>query len=191
MSFLHTHSSECIKSELDLFSLPPTQTSIESSQWIYYKPVTLLAHRIHHIRTWRRLSGPHSHHVEPSYTRRKRARGEHVGRARWRGKSRPRKSFIAFHVQPNRRIFQSKARIATKQRLRVPRVHRGVIKLCFTRKNLPSNLLLMERGYFWLRGRHVRLVKSKYSARETRAIHSRKSRSRSHWSSSLRRFQSR
>ncbi|XP_018342243.1 PREDICTED: uncharacterized protein F54H12.2-like [Trachymyrmex septentrionalis] len=43
MSFLHTHSSECIKSELDLFSLPPTQTSIESSQWIYYKPVTSLA----------------------------------------------------------------------------------------------------------------------------------------------------
>jgi len=43
MSFLHTHSSECLKSELDLFSLPPTQISIESSQWIYYKPVTSLA----------------------------------------------------------------------------------------------------------------------------------------------------
>ncbi|XP_011630070.1 uncharacterized protein F54H12.2-like [Pogonomyrmex barbatus] len=43
MSFLHTHSSECFTSELDLFSLPPTQTSIESSQWIYYKPVTSLA----------------------------------------------------------------------------------------------------------------------------------------------------
>jgi hypothetical protein len=43
MSFLHTHSSECLKSELDLFALPPTQTSIESAQWIYYKPVTSLA----------------------------------------------------------------------------------------------------------------------------------------------------
>ncbi|XP_070171501.1 uncharacterized protein F54H12.2-like [Polyergus mexicanus] len=43
MSFLHTHSSECLKSELDLFSLPPTQTSIESSQWIHYKPVTWLS----------------------------------------------------------------------------------------------------------------------------------------------------
>jgi len=43
MSFLHTHLSECLKSELDLFSLPPTQTSIESSQWIYYKPVTSLS----------------------------------------------------------------------------------------------------------------------------------------------------
>ncbi|XP_070157985.1 uncharacterized protein [Polyergus mexicanus] len=42
MSFLHTHSSGCLKSELDLFSLPPTQTSIESSQWIHYKPVTSL-----------------------------------------------------------------------------------------------------------------------------------------------------
>jgi hypothetical protein len=43
MSFLHTHSSECLKSELKLFSLPPTQTSIEKSQWIYYKHVTPLA----------------------------------------------------------------------------------------------------------------------------------------------------
>lgn len=43
MSFLHTHSSECLKSELDLFSIPPTQTSIESSQWIHYKPVTSLS----------------------------------------------------------------------------------------------------------------------------------------------------
>jgi len=43
MSFLHTHSTECLKSELDLFTLPPTQTSIESSQWIYYKPITSLA----------------------------------------------------------------------------------------------------------------------------------------------------
>ncbi|XP_067208468.1 uncharacterized protein F54H12.2-like [Linepithema humile] len=43
MSFLHTHSNECLKSELDLFSLPLTQTSIESSQWIYYKLVTSLA----------------------------------------------------------------------------------------------------------------------------------------------------
>ncbi|XP_070169346.1 uncharacterized protein [Polyergus mexicanus] len=43
MSFFHTHSSECLKSELDFFSLPPTQTSIEGSQWIHYKPVTSLS----------------------------------------------------------------------------------------------------------------------------------------------------
>ena len=42
MSFLHSHSCECLKSELDLFSLPPTQTSIESSQWVHYKPVSSL-----------------------------------------------------------------------------------------------------------------------------------------------------
>ncbi|XP_077279179.1 uncharacterized protein LOC143906801 [Temnothorax americanus] len=42
MSFLHTHSNKCLKSKLDFFSLPPTQTSIESSQWIYYKPITSL-----------------------------------------------------------------------------------------------------------------------------------------------------
>ncbi|XP_020297854.1 uncharacterized protein F54H12.2-like [Pseudomyrmex gracilis] len=43
MSFLHTHSCECFKSELDLFTLPPTQTSIENLQWIHYKPMSTLA----------------------------------------------------------------------------------------------------------------------------------------------------
>lgn len=42
MSFLHTHSCEAVKSELDLFTIPPTQTSIESSQWVEYKPITSL-----------------------------------------------------------------------------------------------------------------------------------------------------
>ncbi|XP_033223991.1 uncharacterized protein F54H12.2-like [Belonocnema kinseyi] len=31
-----------MKSELDLFLLPPTQTSIEGSQWVHYKPVSSL-----------------------------------------------------------------------------------------------------------------------------------------------------
>lgn len=43
MSFLHSHSCECIKSELDLFALPSTQTSIESGIWIHYKPISSLA----------------------------------------------------------------------------------------------------------------------------------------------------
>lgn len=42
MAFLHAHSGECMKSELDLFSLPPTQTSVEGGQWIHYKPVSSL-----------------------------------------------------------------------------------------------------------------------------------------------------
>lgn len=42
MSFLHHHSCECIKSELDLFALPSTQTSIENGQWINYKPISSL-----------------------------------------------------------------------------------------------------------------------------------------------------
>lgn len=42
MAFLHTHSHEGAKSELDFFTLPPTQTSIEGSSWIEYKPVTSL-----------------------------------------------------------------------------------------------------------------------------------------------------
>ncbi|XP_046468112.1 uncharacterized protein F54H12.2-like [Neodiprion pinetum] len=42
MAFLHAHSGECMKSELDLFSLPPTQTSIEASQCVHHKPVSSL-----------------------------------------------------------------------------------------------------------------------------------------------------
>lgn len=40
MSFLHHNSCECVKSELDLFALPSTQTSIESGQWIQYSPIS-------------------------------------------------------------------------------------------------------------------------------------------------------
>lgn len=42
MAFIHAQSCECMKSELDLFSLPPTQTSIERSDWIEYKPISSL-----------------------------------------------------------------------------------------------------------------------------------------------------
>ena len=43
MAFLHTHSSECMNSELVLFSLPATQTSIENSRYLHYKPVSSLS----------------------------------------------------------------------------------------------------------------------------------------------------
>ena len=39
---LHTHSCECLKSELFLFAIPPTQTTIENSHWIQYKPISSL-----------------------------------------------------------------------------------------------------------------------------------------------------
>ena len=40
MAFVHDQSCECTKSELDLFSVPPTQTSIEQGSWIEYHPIT-------------------------------------------------------------------------------------------------------------------------------------------------------
>lgn len=43
MSFLHSHSCECMKSELDLFTLPPTQINIEGSTWVVYKPISSLS----------------------------------------------------------------------------------------------------------------------------------------------------
>nr|XP_034832232.1 uncharacterized protein F54H12.2-like [Maniola hyperantus] len=42
MTFLHHNSCECVKSELDLFALPSTQTSIEGGQWIHYNPISSL-----------------------------------------------------------------------------------------------------------------------------------------------------
>jgi len=43
MAFVHEQSCECTKSEFDLFSVPPTQTSIEQGSWIEYHPITSLA----------------------------------------------------------------------------------------------------------------------------------------------------
>ncbi|XP_035205678.1 uncharacterized protein F54H12.2-like [Stegodyphus dumicola] len=39
MAFLLKDSPECAKSELDLFSLPPTQTVIEKGQWVEFHPL--------------------------------------------------------------------------------------------------------------------------------------------------------
>ena len=42
MAFIHPQSCECVKSELDLFNTPPTQTSIESGVWTHYHPISSL-----------------------------------------------------------------------------------------------------------------------------------------------------
>ena len=43
MNFVHSKSQECSKSELDLFSVPPTQTSLEKGRWEEYQPVSSVA----------------------------------------------------------------------------------------------------------------------------------------------------
>lgn len=42
MAFHHTSSAESLKSELDLWVVPPTQTAVESGQWVVFKPLTSL-----------------------------------------------------------------------------------------------------------------------------------------------------
>ena len=42
MAFVHRQSCEGVKSELDLFAVPPTQTSIEHGGWIEHQPITSL-----------------------------------------------------------------------------------------------------------------------------------------------------
>ena len=40
MAFVHDQSCECAKSELDVFSVPPTQTSIEYGNYVEYHPLS-------------------------------------------------------------------------------------------------------------------------------------------------------
>ena len=39
---MHAASSECLRLELDLWVIPPTQTALESTHWVPYKPLTTL-----------------------------------------------------------------------------------------------------------------------------------------------------
>ena len=43
MAFAQPHSLQCSKTELDLFALPPTQTAIERSQWVEFRPLTTVS----------------------------------------------------------------------------------------------------------------------------------------------------
>ena len=42
MSLLDGNSAECLKSEVDFFSVPPTQTCVEKGQWVECQPVSLM-----------------------------------------------------------------------------------------------------------------------------------------------------
>ncbi|XP_063819166.1 uncharacterized protein F54H12.2-like [Pseudophryne corroboree] len=43
MSFIHNKSMECAKSELDIFDVPPTQTSVEKSLYVEVQPLAALS----------------------------------------------------------------------------------------------------------------------------------------------------
>ena len=42
MKLLHEQSSQCLRSELDLFFLPPTQTAVDGFQWVEHSSVSTL-----------------------------------------------------------------------------------------------------------------------------------------------------
>ncbi|KAK7500547.1 hypothetical protein BaRGS_00008122 [Batillaria attramentaria] len=42
MAFLHAGSCECTNTGLDLFIIPPTQTSVESGSWVEHHPLSTL-----------------------------------------------------------------------------------------------------------------------------------------------------
>ena len=43
MNPVHSKSQECTKSKLDLFSVPPTQISLEKGHWVDHQPVSSVA----------------------------------------------------------------------------------------------------------------------------------------------------
>ena len=43
MAFVHPNSKECTKSELDLFSVPATEVSLERGKWVTHEPVSSVA----------------------------------------------------------------------------------------------------------------------------------------------------
>ena len=45
MAFVNSSSCECTKSELDLFTVPPTQTSIQEASWVEYQPISSIQTR--------------------------------------------------------------------------------------------------------------------------------------------------
>jgi len=45
MAFVNSDSCECAKSELDLFTVPPTQTSIREACWVEYQPISSIQNR--------------------------------------------------------------------------------------------------------------------------------------------------
>ena len=49
MAFVHPNSVECTKSELDLFSVPSTQVSLERGKWVDDEPVSSVGDGVYHI----------------------------------------------------------------------------------------------------------------------------------------------
>ena len=43
MVFLHQDSLACLRSELSIFDVPPTQTLVEKSSWLQYSPISALS----------------------------------------------------------------------------------------------------------------------------------------------------
>ena len=43
MAFIHSQSCECAKSELDIFAVPPTQTSVENGGVVEFNPISSIA----------------------------------------------------------------------------------------------------------------------------------------------------
>ena len=42
MKLLHEQSLQCLRNELDLFSIPPTQAAVDGSQWEEHSPLSTI-----------------------------------------------------------------------------------------------------------------------------------------------------
>lgn len=65
MAFLHTSSAESLKTELDLWAVPPTQTAVETGHWVTVNPLSTLddANTIEFV-----VPGNGEEYIDPAHT---------------------------------------------------------------------------------------------------------------------------
>ena len=132
MAFVHRQSREGVKTELDLFTVPPTQNCISDSHVVEHQPTASLdsGGPIPHPRIGRRLLGSRQHDAtragEGVASQRTRSRR---GRTRGTGEQ-----LAAFAVQPGRRLPEWHARGLFVQHVRVSILHRDAAELRIRRQ---------------------------------------------------------
>ena len=120
-----------MKNELDLFSLPLTQTSIENSAFLHYKPVSSLSNDSDSPLEFLVPSST-EHYIDLAHTMlRVTVQILPVDTEQENAKVGPVNNFI--HSLFDRgNIFQSKIGLTAKQRLPIQSIHRYFIELCPT-----------------------------------------------------------
>ena len=168
MAFVHRQSCEDVKSELDLFTLPTTQTSIEQAQWIEHRPVASIG-----------TGGPIEFLLRGSgddYLDVASDEGE-WDRYRCCYGSGPGEQLDAFVVQSSRRVIERHFSDTFHQHVFLPCLHRNVVGSRKRSEGHATDQRPVAQRHGWTHGRDRR-HKRRFEAKTN--THERKSYSRLH-----------